>query len=113
MERIVEGSFVAVYKTKLSKNHLCRSIGRQRIDDDLRIILVNGLAILRDLLFATHDAVIELDGVVTILDVKSPRVLVLRRGNMLAYLRLVVIERSPASHFFSLYLPYDCLLNIL
>lgn len=44
----------------------------------LRIVLVDDLAILGDLLLATHDAVVELYGVVAIFELETPRILVLR-----------------------------------
>ena len=43
----------------------------------LRIVLVNDLAILRDLLLAGHDAVKQLDRVVAVVQAELPRVLVL------------------------------------
>lgn len=44
---------------------------------DLRVILVDDLTILSDLLFAGHHAVKQLDGIVPVVQIELPGVLVL------------------------------------
>lgn len=50
----------------------------------IRIVLINDLTILRDFLLSTHDAVVEFYRVVAVIQLEAPRVLVLRRCNMLS-----------------------------
>jgi hypothetical protein len=43
----------------------------------LRIVLINDLTILRDLLLSTHDAVVKFYSVVAVIQLETPRILVL------------------------------------